>query len=208
MKLDSRKLLLAAVTIAAMAGGALTARWMSSRIPQEVINATVLPAPRSLPEFNLIDHNGAEFTPASIENRWQLLFFGFTHCPDICPTTLQTLNSVQSSLATTLGDAQTPGIIFVSVDPERDTPEQLQRYLGNFGTDIVGVSGPHVELMKLTTPLGIVFQKVWSDDDQYQMDHSAAILILNPDGQFAALSSAPHSVDLLVRDLSIIMDGA
>ena len=128
------------------------------------------------------------------------MFFGFTHCPDICPTTLQTLATARRTLAEN-GMRELPRIVLVSVDPERDTPEELNTYVGYFGDDVVGLTGSEAALRELTDGLGIFFQRVDSDDQNYNVDHSAVVLVLNPAGQFTALFSAPHRPSAFVNDL-------
>ena len=92
------------------------------------------------------------------------------------------------------GAAQVPRIVLVSVDPERDTPEQLRKYVDYFGEGNIGVTGTLTEIMKLTSAIGIYFEKRPSDDDNYSVDHSAVVVIFNPNGEFHALMSAPHVV--------------
>ena len=138
-------------------------------------------------------------------DHWSLLFFGFTHCPDICPLTLQTLAAAQSELDAA-GQQPLPRIVLVSVDPERDTPQLIGQYVAHFGTGNLGVTGSLAELKKLTSALGIYFEKQPGDADNYAVDHSAAVLLINPDGEFHALFSGPHVAADYVHDLPIIME--
>lgn len=165
--------------------------------------ATVWPTPRPLPEFSLKDDSGAEFNRASLEGRWSLLFFGFTHCPDICPVTLQQLAIANTRLKES--GKTTPNIFLVSVDPERDTPEVIAQYVSHFGSEIHGVTGDIAELTKLTSTGGIFFEKSPLRDQEYSVDHSAAVLVINDDGAIHASFGAPHDVDNLVHDLPILM---
>ena len=103
--------------------------------------------------------------------------------------------------------APLPRIVLVSVDPERDVPELMRAYVASFGNDILGVTGDLVELQKLTKSLGIYFAKSFTDDGNYTMDHSAVVLVINPEGAFQALFSAPHEIENFVHDLPIVMAG-
>jgi len=201
--MNPKNLIIATVLGIAMAAGLYVASTL--RKPAELHTALVLPTPLALPEFSLLDqHNEAVGRP-SFHGQWDLVFFGFTNCPDVCPTTLQILANAKRELSEA-GVAELPRIVLVSVDPERDTPELLGRYVNYFGGDNLAVTGELAEIIKLTTPLGIYFAKNQTDDENYGVDHSAAVLVVNPDGEFSALFSAPHTVVNYVHDLPIIMD--
>ena len=161
--------------------------------------ATVWPGTVDLPDFNLSDHNEQAFGREQLENRWQLMFFGFTHCPDICPATLQQLSLVQRALQDA-GEVA-PEILLVSVDPERDTPEILKTYVAYFDSDIRGITGPLDEIRKLTSTAGVFFDKSYQGDTEYTVDHSTVILVINESGAIHASFSAPHVVTNLVDDL-------
>ncbi|HNP63721.1 MAG TPA: SCO family protein [Woeseiaceae bacterium] len=194
------------VLIALLLGGALAAgifAALKSGTPAEPRSATVLPAGSDLPDFSLLDQRGAPVDADSFRGQWDLVFFGFTHCPDICPTTLQTLANVRRELIESEADV-VPRIVLVSVDPERDTPEILDRYVSYFGPDNLGITGDLEQLKRLTSGLGIYFEKVNIVDDSYGVDHSAAVLVVDPDGKFVALFSAPHTLESYLHDLPII----
>jgi protein SCO1/2 len=164
----------------------------------------VLPGSAELPDFSLLDHNGATIGRDVFRGQWDLVFFGFTQCPDICPLTLQILATAKQQLADN-GQDPLPRIVLVSVDPERDTPELLARYVAYFDTDSLGITGELDELRKLTNSLGIFFEKVFSDDGNYTVNHSAVVLLINPDGRFHAVFGTPHEAANFVHDLPIIM---
>lgn len=165
--------------------------------------ATVLPEPVPLPAFSLVDQRGETRTRAVFTGAWHLLFFGFTNCPDICPTTLATLSTVTKTLRDQ-GATDIPGIVLVSVDPERDTPARLAEYIAYFGTDNAALTGNEMAVRELTEPLGIYFNKVPLGDDDYTVDHSSVVLLVNPAGEFAALFSGPLEVSELVHDLRLL----
>lgn len=200
--MGSRNIFIAIVAVVAIGTGA----WLSSLVmaPPPLPNtATVLPAPSDLPEFSLVDQNGATIGRDVFRDHWSLVFFGFTHCPDICPLTLQVLANARQQLAEA-GQQPLPRIVLVSVDPERDAPEIMKQYVGYFGDDIVGITGKLEEIRKLTNGLGIFFEKSRLDEDDYSVDHSAVVIVMNPQGQFQALFSAPHEAANFVHDLPII----
>ena len=179
---------------------------LRTQAPAESKYALVLPAPNPVPAFSLVDQHGNPADQTVFEGQWDLVFFGFTHCPDICPTTLQVLSTAKTALEER-GHSPLPRIVLVSVDPERDTPEIMSQYVDYFGEDNLGITGSLEEVRKLTSGLGIYFEKQSADGDDYVVDHSAAVLVIDPDGGFHALFSGPHVVENYVYDLPIIMGG-
>ena len=197
-----RNSLVAVGLAAVLAAGILLGLRMQA--PAEPQSALVLPAPSPVPEFSLVDQHGNPADQTIFEGQWDLVFFGFTHCPDICPTTLQVLSTAKTALEDR-GQSPLPRIVLVSVDPERDTPEIMGKYVDYFGADNLGITGTLEEVTKLTTGLGIYFEKQPADGDDYAVDHSAAVLVIDPDGGFHALFGGPHVVENYVHDLPIIM---
>jgi protein SCO1/2 len=199
-----RNLLFALVLALALVAGVFVA--LRSDTPAEPVAALILPNPDPLPEFSLLDQNGNTIDRSVFTGQWDLVFFGFTHCPDICPATLQLLATARTALAEQ-GQEPLPRIVLVSVDPERDTPEVIGQYVGYFGDGNLGITGSLENISVLTTGLGIYFQKQATDGDNYLVDHSAAVLVIDPGGRFSALFSGPHSVQNFVHDLPIIING-
>ncbi|MGI9234141.1 MAG: SCO family protein [Woeseiaceae bacterium] len=194
---------LIAITMAiALAVGVFLAVQMQA--PEEAKAAFILPAPTPLPEFSLVDQSGGAVTRDTFRGHWNLVFFGFTHCPDICPMTLQILATARKTLAEK-GQEPLPRIVLVSVDPERDTPELMRQYLAYFGDGNLGITGSLDEVEKLTRALGIFFERQSGTDENYSVDHSAAVLVVNPDGQFHALFSGKHMIENYVHDVPLIM---
>ncbi len=195
------------VLVAGLAAGIYVATGLddsADRARAEPRAATVLPAPTGLPEFKLTDHTGTLRSRELLMDGWHLLFFGFTHCPDICPTTLATLASATRNLADS-GYDNVPGIVLVSVDPDRDSPQTLAEYIAHFGADSIALTGDEAALRELTEPLFIYFQKVPLGEDDYTVDHSSVVLLINPEGEFHALFSGPVRVEDLVHDLPLII---
>ena len=199
-----RSILIAILLGAALAIGSFTVTKINQLT--ELRSAFIIPEPIELPDFSLLDHTNKPVTTDTFRGQWDLIFFGFTNCPDICPTTLQTLASIKRELES-IGSETTPRIVLVSVDPERDTPAVLGQYMDYFGQGNLAVTGKIDEIVKLTTALGIYFKKTVVDGDNYSVDHSAAVLLINPDGEFSALFSAPHLLADYVNDLPVIMGG-
>ena len=198
-----RKFFIAVVLAVALAAGLVVSTQLNT--PAKLRTALVLPTPNALPEFELLDPLGHAVSRETFVGQWSLMFFGFTHCPDICPLTLQTLAAAQSELDAA-GQQPLPRIVLVSVDPERDTPQLIGQYVAHFGAGNLGVTGSLEELTKLTSALGIYFEKQSGDADNYAVDHSAAVLLINPNGEFHALFSGPHVAANYVHDLPIIME--
>jgi protein SCO1/2 len=200
-----RSLILALVFGVALAAGAFLALRMQQ--PAVPVSALVLPDPDPMPSFALLDQHGAAIDERVFRGQWDLVFFGFTHCPDICPATLQVLAAARRELAT---GKLTPNfrIVLVSVDPERDTPPIMGQYVDYFGDGNLGITGSLEEIRKLTQALGIYFEKQPADEDgNYNVDHSGAVLVIDPDGRFSALFGGPHLVENYVHDIPIIMAG-
>ena len=145
--------------------------------------------PRNFGELNLVDHHGDAFTRERFEGRWSLVFFGFTYCPDICPTTMAFLDKFVGELeGTEVEDTQ---VVMVSVDPARDTVEQLATYVPYFNPDFIGVTGEFLDIHRFATALNTPFRKVPGQDENYLVDHSANVVLINPRGDYHGFFKAP-----------------
>ena len=149
----------------------------------------VFDTPRDSGKFVLTNHKGTEFTDQSLEGDWTLLFFGFTYCPDICPTTLSFLAELKGSLEGT--EAASTDVVMVSVDPARDTVEQLSTYVPYFHPEFLGVTGDFPDILSFARRFNAPFRKVTMEDGSYQMDHSANVVLINPKGDFHGFFRAP-----------------
>jgi|SRR5690349_16770608 protein SCO1/2 len=185
-----------AVAVVAAFAGAYVARTLSAPAVPSLEAGTSLPEPRVLPDFNLVDTHGAATTLAGLRGHPTLVFFGFTHCPDVCPTTLAQLASVQKQAA-----IPTLKVALISVDPERDTPEQLGTYIGSFGADFIGLTGSAPEILKATKGFGVAAARVDLPGGSYTMDHSAAVFVLDSQARIVAVFTPPLSVPALTRDI-------
>jgi protein SCO1 len=188
-------LLFASLGTAAVLVGVLLARTLgATSVPLET--GTWLPQPRPLPQFHLKDLSGADFGLERLRGHPTLLFFGFTNCPDVCPTTLATLAQVQR--APPLPGSQ---VLFISVDPERDSAASLQVYLGAFNNRFVGARGDAAALAPLLKNLGAIAVRENLPDGSYTMDHSATLYLLDTRGRLVAVFSPPFSAPKLSADL-------
>jgi protein SCO1/2 len=195
-------LLFVSIGVAAVLVGALLGRMLgATSVPLE--SGTWLPKPRTLPEFHLQDLSGADFDLKRLRGHPTLLFFGFTNCPDVCPTTLATLTQVQRS-------APLPGaqVVFITIDPERDSAASLQVYLGAFSSSFIGARGDAAALAPLLHSLGAIALRENLPDGSYTMDHSATLYLLDTAGRLVAVFSPPFSAPKLSADLQRVATAA
>jgi protein SCO1/2 len=171
------------------------------------IHGIVLETPKPLITFALEDMNGNSFTDQSFLGHWSLVFFGFTTCPDICPTTLSTLNQVVEKLHKEPGIPM-PKIIFVSVDPQRDTPEKLKQYVEHFNKDFLAITGNDTQLTEFSRQLGVVYEKVYLDDSEYLVDHSGSIALINRRGAIQAYFTPPLDAKTIAKDYMSVVGHA
>ena len=165
------------------------------------LQGVILPQPKVLPEFQLSDQDGQPFTQSRLLGKWTFLFFGYTHCPDICPTTLFTLQQVHKQLATdpaALADTQ---FLFVSLDPHRDTLAILRDYIHYFDASFLAATGDTRVIDRLTTDLGVPYAiEDGPTPDEYVVNHSATILLLDPQGRYYARFSTITSAAAMTAD--------
>jgi protein SCO1/2 len=200
MKLK-RSLLAAAAIALALLGFGTARHWLGAggEAPPGIQGAAYA-QPRTIPEFELVGQDGEKLERTSLLDHWTLLYFGYTYCPDVCPTTLQTLGAVQRRLEERNAGDQVE-VLFVSVDPKRDTPERLAQYAPFFGPRVRGATGDPAHLSRLTEALGVVYAQVGDGGDPgYLVDHSSAVLLIDPEARLYAVMTAPHSVDQLLTD--------
>lgn len=167
---------------------------------------TLLPTPRVLPAFSLQQADGAALTPQALQGHWTLVFLGFTHCPDVCPTTLAQLAGAQKQWAA-LPEASRPRVLFVSADPERDTPQLVAQYAHAFHPDTLAATAPLPQLEAFARGLSLVFMKVPGESgqaDDYSIDHSAALVLLDPQARMAGVVQPPFDVKGITDDLEAL----
>lgn len=198
--------LAATVAIVAIAAGMLLSRAVLDRPGggPPLAKATLLDPARPLPPMAFIDQQSRPFGPEQLRGHWSILFFGFTFCPDVCPTTLALLAQVEKQLAD-LPTEHRPHVVLVSVDPKRDTPERLAQYVKSFSPTFTGITGEQDAVHEFALKLGVPVAISPLPGGNYTVDHSAAIFIVDPSGALRALSSTPHEVPIIAEDYRSIV---
>ncbi len=193
---------------------------VSGRAALALSAVRLFPQPRALPAFSLQQSDGSALTPEELQGHWTLVFLGFSHCPDVCPTTLSDLAQAQKQWAT-LPAASRPRLLFVSVDPERDSPKQAGDYAAFFHADTLAATAAEPALTAFASGLGLVYMKVAMDNGgrssascargtgtslcgDYSMDHSSALVVIDPQGRQAGLIRPPLVPAAIARDLLLL----
>ena len=193
---------LALIAFVALSAGALVAVLNQSGPPK--IEGLLWPDPPRIPAFALRTAQGAVLDQSALKGRWTLMFFGFTHCPDVCPTTLSTLKRATQQLQAVPAFASHGQVLFVSLDPERDTPEKLASYVSYFDPGFRAATGDDAALDALTRPLGVIRAKVPGADGEYTFDHTASIFLVDPDLRVLALFGLPHDATKIASAVKAI----
>jgi protein SCO1/2 len=174
---------------------------------QPLVTTLVYPKAKLLPNFNLIDHNAKSFTHQQLKGKWSVVFFGFTYCPDVCPTTMAALSQIANKLPPEI--MKQLQFVFVSVDPERDTPERLAQYIPFYHADFIALTGDDKQLQEFSLSLGAVYMKV-PTDESYTMSHSSRLFIIDPKGQrygiFSKSDSGAINIVSITQDLETIIN--
>ena len=175
-------------------------------IQKKLINTLVLPSDyKQVPPFSLVGTNGDVATQNILSSKWSMLFFGYTNCPDICPLTLSIVSSVAEELANK--SVSQPQVVFVTVDPERDTADHLDGYLNHFNSDFVGITGDVERLSDWVSAMGISFKRHNEEDTSfYTVDHSATILLIDPENRIRGSFNTPLDVNTIVSDYQTIVN--
>ena len=164
-------------------------------------NATELPQPTPLADVRFVDKSGRETHFSDLEGDFTLVFFGFTNCPDVCPLTLAMLAQVRADIASR-APRFTPRVLFVSVDPGRDTPERIAAYLKGFDSEFAGVTAPDAELAPLLAQLGVAVEKQHDHGGggNYNVVHNSAVYVLDQNAEWIAVSTGPHDPKVFASD--------
>jgi protein SCO1/2 len=173
--------------------------FMMPRAPSPTSAATVLSEPRALPAVELVDAHGSRLDLDAFRGRFTLLYFGFTQCPDVCPLTLKALADVRAKLSERAPHVL-PQVLFVSVDPDRDTPAAIADYLGHFDASFVGATAPDARLAPLVAALGVTVEKHRHGGDQYGVTHNDTVYVIGPNAELVAIASGPHDPATLASD--------
>jgi protein SCO1/2 len=200
-----------AAVVAMLSATAGVTLWKMTQMRQNPVFSSliVLPEPRIIDDFALQDASGQLFSLEQLRGNWTLMFFGFTHCPDVCPTALYELQNLKSLLEKEAdSDLDIPRIVFVSVDPERDSAEKLSQYLSHFDPGFTGVTAAHEQLQPFTRQVGIAYhiEDHEAGATSYAVDHSSGILLMNPAGQLHGVFPTPHRSELMANDLLIVLE--
>lgn len=164
-----------------------------------------MPEPRALPPLALVGLDGQPLGRNFFAGHWTIVFFGFTQCPDVCPTTLATLAQTGKML-TDLAAAQRPRVLLVTVDPERDDPERLAAYVRFFDGSFLAATGTVANITSAAEAFGIPFTKVSLPGGGYTFDHGAGLFVVGPSGDIVAYSSPPHEAATVAADYRKIVE--
>lgn len=208
-ELSNSKFLIPAMAILAMlaaSGGFYISLKQSQNQQNTMANIEGLfwPNPKQLQDFNMLDQSGKPFGLSKIKGKWSFVFFGYTHCPDICPLTMSVMDKAYNQLATQYDNLQ---VIFASVDPERDTPEKLLQYVSYFNPAFIGLGGSANKVDSLTKQIGVAY--FFNNEEQsedYLVDHSASIFILDPKARLVGKLSVPHESTKIIRQFTTIKE--
>ncbi len=204
-----RAMVIAAALVVAFGVGIVAREVVTGAGPDADVPGLFWPDPKAVGPFELVDHGGTPFDLARLEGKWTLMFFGYTHCPDVCPVTLSVIKQAYGVLEREGVDVADLQTVFVSVDPERDTLDHLREYLGYFDPRFVGVTGDDEALQGLTRQLGVLYIRNEPDENgSYLVDHTASVLVLDPEHRLVGLLGAPHEAldiaDRLTRIRAVV----
>ena len=192
MNSTARPLVIATAFAASLIVGLLIVFWAMGGV-SKVAQPAAIGGP-----FQLTDQNGKAFTDKDLKGKPTLIFFGYTHCPDVCPTSLFEISEVLRAMGK---DADKVNAVFISVDPERDTPATMKDYLSSFDPHLEGLSGDPAETAKVITSYRVYAKKVPTKDGDYTMDHTALIYLMDRDGRFVSPFNLKRTPDEAAADL-------
>ncbi len=203
----NKQLLIIVLGVVSVVAGVWLGRYFlpQTETAEPEINGIYISPSRKVADFELTNQSGQPFNQAALKERWSLLFFGYTFCPDVCPTTLAQLNQFHSRLAAE-GLDEDVTVWMISVDPARDTAERLKEYTAFFNPKFGGATGDREEIDKLAQQFG-VYYKIHDPEpgaDYYLVDHSSAVIVINPDTRLQAVLTGTSSTDRLVEDFQAI----
>ncbi|WP_154221999.1 SCO family protein [Marinicella rhabdoformis] len=174
--------------------------------PIEYQNLKLFPQGKAFSGFSLTNQNKEKIDENAFKGKTSVVFFGFTNCPDICPTTLQELKLTDKLLKK--ADKPSPDFVFISVDPDRDKPENLKSYIEYFNPDFTAATGSDANILSLASQLGVAYHVEDHDEAQvvYDVDHSSALFLINEAGERIGIFPAPHNAATLAADLTLYME--
>lgn len=174
-------------------------------LPGRVI--TLFPDPKPLKAFDLIDHENRIFDLASLKGKWSFIFFGFTHCPDVCPTTLAVLARARAHIAKNRATAKDIQFVFISVDPNRDSSGELGHYVSYFDPTFIGVTGDSSQIGNLAGQLGAAYEIPSSPGTaNYPVYHTPAVFLLDPRARYHAMFTPPLDAEAISRCFKVVLE--
>jgi len=202
----TNKLFVIIILIAAVAGFFASKQFYNTEDKNAYQALLIYPEKKTFSGFQLTDQNSTTLTIDDFSDKWTLLFFGFTHCPDVCPTTLAELQTTFKLLETE-NLSQMPEVLFVSVDPERDNPQTLQNYISFFNPAFNAATADGANILSITSQVGVAYHigDHQAGDINYSVDHTAAIFLVSPQKQLYGLFQSPHDAKKMAHDLSLLI---
>jgi protein SCO1/2 len=182
------KFFIAILAVAAALVGAFSFKQLTKLPLPE--HALYYQQPREVKAFELTDHKGQLFGKEQLRGKWSLVFFGYTSCPDVCPTTLQNLGFIYDDLKAVANNSQ---VLLVTVDPLRDTQEKLSQYIAYFNPEFIALRAGHEVLFPFARNMGLMYS-ISEDKEDYLVDHSASLVLINPDGKITAIFKPEQAV--------------
>ncbi|MCL6310460.1 SCO family protein [Pseudomonas syringae] len=205
----TQKAVFIAAAIVALILGVILSQVLPGRSSQDqaALNdagIVLLPKSRQLPALSMTDQNGAAIALDGLKDQWTLMFFGYTFCPDICPTTLAQIKQIRAELPEET--VKRMRVVLVSVDPNRDTPQQLKQYLGYFDPQYIGLTAPVADIQTLANAVSIPFIPADTSKPNYFVDHSGNLALIGPDGTQRGFIRAPLNNQKLVKQLPGLLE--
>ncbi len=188
------------IVLAAALAGYMVSGWLGQVQPPTLVSGTAMPAPRRVAAFKLTDQLGKPFGNAELAGTPSLMFFGYTHCPDVCPTTLALLAQLHRE-----PQFAKLRVVFVTVDPERDDQSTMKQYVEAFNGNITGLTGSEAALAPLEADLKVVHATQALPGGDYAVDHSSTLYYINARGALSAIFTPPFAIAKLRTDLSALL---
>lgn len=196
---------IALVAIAALFAGIFVAQHVKSAEPVQ-IHGTLLNQPRDVQSFALTGMDQQKFDNASLKGKWTMVFFGFTNCGSICPTTMAELAKMYTILQEN-HVKEMPRVVMISIDPNRDSLEKLKTYVAAFNPNFYGARGSEESIQSMTHELGVAYARIalkGEDPEKYEMEHTGTVMLFNPEGHLTAFFTMPHQASFLAEDYQAI----
>lgn len=169
-----------------------------------LVSGKILARPMEIDRFELIDQKNEVFNNKSLEGGWTVLFFGYTNCPDVCPTTIYKLAEIKNELEEDLSSSSF-NTVLVTLDPDRDSTDRLKEYIGYFDESMLGVTGTYENIQSFTSSLSVFYQRI-NKEEGYDFNHTASIFVFNKDGSLFATMSPANTIGELTQDFYTILN--